>query len=95
MLLFGILSACLRVLALNDTARAAVRVAATADNPQEAVDALTAQQRVEATVNEEPNGILTVNASAPFTLWFIAVPIGALRLHASASMMREPPIVLG
>jgi len=91
MLIVGVLSACLQVLALNDTARSAVRVAITADNPEQAVDALSFGARV--TTNA--NGIVTVTVTQPFRLWFLHVPIASLQLHASSSMMREPPVVLG
>ena len=91
----GVLSACLQVLALNDTARTAVRVAVTADNPEQAVDAISLGSRVNAHVATNADGVITVTAFQPFRLWFLHIPIAQLQLRASASMMREPPVVLG
>ena len=95
MLIVGVLSACLQVLALNDTARSAVRVAITADNPEQAINALSFGSRVSARVTTNINGIVTVTVAQPFRLWFLHVPIASLQLRASSSMMREPPVVLG
>jgi Flp pilus assembly protein TadG len=94
-LIASVLSACLQVLALNDTARSAARVAITADSPEQAVDALSFGSRVSARVTTNANGIVTVTVAQPFRLWFLHVPIASLQLRASSSMMREPPIVLG
>ena len=91
----GVLSACLQVLALNDTARTAVRVAVTADNPEQAVDASTFGSHITTHVTTNANGVITVTASQPFRLWFLYVPIAQLHLRAWSSMMREPPVVLG
>ena len=91
----GVLSACLQVLALNDTARSAVRVAITADDPEQAVDAASFGSGVSVRVITKANGIVTVTMARPFRLWFLRIPIASLQLRASSSMMREPPVVLG
>ncbi len=92
--LFIVTQTCLSVLALNDTARSAVRAAVTADHPTEAVSTLLAESRITSEVNENENGIITVHLAEPFRVWFLSLPIHLIRLRASASMMREPPIVL-
>ena len=95
LLILAVLGACLNVLALNDTARSAVRVADTANEPQQAVQEMLQHSSTSASVYEDSNGIVTVSLSQPFKLWLVNVPIAFVQLRASASMMREPPVVLG
>lgn len=91
----GVLTVCMNQLALSDTARSAVRVAVTADDPPTAVQSLLRNSATSATVNEDSNGIITVEVRRPLRLAFFAMPTQWVQLRASASMMREPPIVLG
>ena len=95
LLMFAVLSACLNVLALNDVARSAARVAITAHQPEDAVQAMLQQSTIDSSVIEQPNGIITVSVSRPFRFWLVDVPVAFVRMRASASMMREPPVVLG
>ena len=95
LLILAVLGACLNVLALNDTARSAVRVAVTANEPQQAVQEMLQHSSTSASVYEDSNGIVTVSLSQPFKLWLVNIPIALIRIRASASMMREPPVVLG
>lgn len=93
--MLGVLSICINQLALNDEARSAVRTASTADNPEEAVHAFLRSNPASFSVRETDNGIISVEIRQPIRMFFFSLPLGPLQLRASASMMREPPIVLG
>jgi Flp pilus assembly protein TadG len=94
-LMLGVLTVCMKQLALSDVARSAVRVAVTADDPPTAVESLLRNTSTSSTVSENQNGIIRVEVRQPIRLAFFALPTQVVQLRASASMMREPPIVLG
>lgn len=96
--LLGVLAICLDVGRLDDIARTAVRSAITADDPADAADAVARAFRVRAdtSVNER-TGLVTVIVSfrRPLPIPIIGRIVPPLSLRGSATMMREPPIVLG
>ena len=94
--LVAIVSLCLNVLALNDTARNGARAAATSPDPQQAASAIAASSGATATVLlNNSSGLMTVRVTQqvrlPMTRWWFPF----VRLSAQASIMQEPPIVLG
>jgi Flp pilus assembly pilin Flp len=86
LLLLATLSVCLDTLRLNDIARSAVRSAITSDNPSDAATAIALLSHVSATTTVD--GITGL-----FPLLGRWLP--SLSLHATSTMMREPPLVLG
>ena len=87
---------CLRSLQLNDTARSIVRSAITADDPIAAAQSL-AQLRnvsVQTTVDAE-TGFITVNVTQALTVPFIGKWMPSVPMHSAATMMQEPPLVVG
>lgn len=98
MTLLGTVGLCLDIARLDDIARNAVRSAVTADDPSRAADAVARAFRVSAntTVNDR-TGIVTVTVRLvrPLPVPVIGRLVPRVSLRGSASMMREPPIVLG
>ena len=96
LLLLATLSVSLDTLRLNDIARSAVRSAITSDNPSEAARAIADLTHVSAvTTTDESTGLVTVNATMKKRFPLLGRWLPSLSLHGSATMMREPPLVLG
>ena len=96
LLLLATLSVSLDTLRLNDIARSAVRSAITSDNPSEAARAIADLTHVSAvTTTDESTGLVTVNATMKKQFPLLGRWLPSLSLHGTATMMREPPLVLG
>ena len=96
LLLLATMSVCLDTLRLNDIARSAVRSAITSDNPSEAATAIALLSHVSATTTiNGVTGLITVEASMKKRFPLLGRWLPSLSLHATATMMREPPLVLG
>ena len=96
LLLLATLSVSLDTLRLNDIARSAVRSAITSDNPSEAARVIADLTHVSAvTTTDESTGLLTVNATMKKQFPLLGRWLPSLSLHGTATMMREPPLVLG
>jgi hypothetical protein len=96
LLLLATLSVCLDTLRLNDIARSAVRSAITSDNPSEAATAVAGLSQVSAiTISDESTGLVTVHATMKKRFPLLGRWLPSLSLHGTATMMREPPLVLG
>ena len=96
LLLLATLSVSLDTLRLNDIARSAVRSAITSDNPSEAARAIADLTQVSAvTTTDESTGLVTVNATMKKRFPLLGRWLPSLSLHGTATMMREPPLVLG
>ena len=96
LLLLATLSVCLDTLRLNDIARSAVRSAITSDNPSDAATAIGDLSHVTArTSTDEQTGLVTVEISIQKRFPLLGHWLPSLSLHETATMMREPPLVLG
>jgi Flp pilus assembly protein TadG len=96
LLLLATLSVCLDTLRLNDIARSAVRSAITSDNPSDAATAIADLSRVTAqTSTDELTGLVTVDTTMKKQFPLLGRWLPSLSLHGTATMMREPPLVLG
>ena len=96
LLLLATLSVCLDTLRLNDIARSAVRSAITSDNPSEAATAIAGLSQVSArTTTDDLTGLVTVDVSLKKHFPLLGRWLPSLSLHGTATMMREPPLVLG
>ena len=96
LLLLATMLVCLDTLRLNDIARSAVRSAITSDNPSEAATAIALLSHVSATTTiNGVTGLITVEASMKKRFPLLGRWLPSLSLHATATMMREPPLVLG
>jgi Flp pilus assembly protein TadG len=96
LLLLATLSVCLDSLRLNDIARNAVRSAITSDNPADAASAITNLSHVSAvTTTDDSTGLITVDATMKKQFPLLGRWLPSLSLHGTATMMREPPVVLG
>ena len=96
LLLLATLSVCLDTLRLNDIARSAVRSAITSDNPSDAATAIAVLSHVSAiTITDESTGLVTVNATMKKRFPLLGRWLPSLSLRGTATMMREPPLVLG
>ena len=96
LLLLATLSVCLDSLRLNDTARNAVRSAITSDNPSDAASAVATLSQVSAvTTTDNSTGLITVEVSMKKRFPLLGRWLPSLSLRATATMMREPPLVLG
>jgi Flp pilus assembly protein TadG len=96
LLLLATLSVCLDTLRLNDIARSAVRSAITSDNPSEAATAIADLSQVSAiTITDESTGLVTVHATLKKRFPLLGRWLPSLSLRGTATMMREPPLVLG
>jgi len=96
LLLLATLSVCLDTLRLNDIARSAVRSAITSDNPSEAATAIADLSQVSArTTTDELTGLVTVDVTIKKRFPLLGRWLPSLSLHGTATMMREPPLVLG
>jgi Flp pilus assembly protein TadG len=96
LLLLATLSVCLDTLRLNDIARSAVRSAITSDNPSDAATAIADLSHVSAvTITDESTGLVTVNTTMKKQFPLLGRWLPSLSLHGAATMMREPPLVLG
>lgn len=95
-LLLATLSVCLDTLRLNDIARNAARSAITSDKPSDAATALADLSHVIAqTTTDEVTGIITVDVTKKKRFPLLGKWLPSLSLHGTATMMREPPLVLG
>ncbi len=87
-------------LALADLSRSAVRAAVTSDDPAsiaaQFVKQIDADIRVKTVVNNE-NGLVHVRLerTRSLPLLFVARTLPKFTIHASAVMMKEPPLVIG
>ena len=96
LLLLATLSVCLDTLRLNDIARSAVRSAITSDNPSDAATAIADLSHVSAvTITDESTGLVTVEITMKKRFPLLGRWLPSLSLHGTATMMREPPLVLG
>lgn len=96
LLLLATLSVCLDTLRLNDIARSAVRSAITSDNPSDAASAIADLSHVSAkTTADDLTGLITVDVTMKKRFPLLGRWLPSLSLHATATMMREPPVVLG
>jgi hypothetical protein len=94
--LIAVLSLCLSMLALNDTARNSARAAATSPDPHSAASTIAAVRGATANVQvSTTTGLITVRVTQPARLPIIGKWLPSVRLSAQASIMQEPPIVLG
>ena len=95
LLLLATLSVCLDTLRLSDIARSAVRSAITSDNPSDAATAISVLSHASATTTvDDLTGLITVDASMKKRFPLLGKWLPSLSLHATAIMMREPPLVL-
>ncbi len=95
-LLLATLSVCLDTLRLNDIARSAVRSAITSDSPSDAASAIADLSYVSAkTTTDDATGLITVDAIMKKRFPVLGRWLPSLSLHGTATMMREPPLVLG
>jgi Flp pilus assembly protein TadG len=96
LLLLATLSVCLDTLRLNDIARSAARSAITSENPSDAATAIAVFSHVAAaTTVDDIVGLITVDASMKKRFPLLGRWLPSLTLHATSTMMREPPLVLG
>lgn len=96
LLLLATLSVCLDTLRLNDIARNSVRSAITSDNPSDAASAIAVFSHVSAiTTVDDITGLITVDTSMKKRFPLLGRWLPSLTLHATSTMMREPPLVLG
>ena len=96
LLLLTTLSVCLDTLRLNDIARNAVRSAITSDDPSDAASAIADLSYVSATTTaDDVTGLVTVHATMKKRFPLLGRWLPSLSLHGTATMMREPPLVLG
>lgn len=96
LLLLATLSVCLDTLRLNDIARNSVRSAITSDNPSDAASAIAELSDVSAiTTVDGVTGLITVDTSMKKRFPLLGRWLPSLSLHATSTMMREPPLVLG
>jgi len=96
LLLLATLSVCLDTLRLNDIARSAVRSAITSDDPADAATAIGDLSHVTArTSTDESTGLVTVEITMKKQFPLLGRWLPSLSLHETATMMREPPLVLG
>jgi len=96
LLLLATLSVCLDTLRLNDIARSAVRSAITSEDPSDAATAIADLSHVYAvTITDDLTGRVTVNATMKKRFPLLGRWLPSLSLHGTATMMREPPLVLG
>ena len=96
LLLLATLSVCLDTLRLNDIARSAVRSAITAERPSDAATAIAQLSHVSAkTTTDDITGLVTVDATVKKRFPLLGRWLPSLSLHGTATMMREPPVVLG
>ena len=96
LLLLATLSVSLDTLRLNDIARSAARSAITSDNPSDAAIAIADLSQVSAvTITDDLTGLVTVNATMKKRFPLLGRWLPSLSLHGTATMMREPPLVLG
>ena len=96
LLLLATLSVCLDTLRLNDIARNAVRSAITSDNPSDAATAIADLSHVSATTTtDDLTGLITVDVTMKKRFPLLGRWLPSLSLHGTATMMREPPLVLG
>lgn len=94
--LVAVVSLCLNVLALNDIARNSARAAATSPDPQQAASTIAAARGATANVQvSHSTGLVTVRVTQPIRLPVIGSWLPTVQLSAHASIMQEPPIVLG
>lgn len=94
--LIAVVTLCLNVLALNDTARNSARAAATSSDPQHAAITVAASSGATSTVQvNHSTGLITVHVTQPAQLPLLRWWLPFVRLSAHASIMQEPPIVLG
>jgi len=95
-LLLATLSVSLDTLRLNDIARNAVRSAITSDNPPDAATVIADLSHVSAaTTIDETTGFVTVDITMKKKIPMVGRWLPSLSLHATSTMMREPPQVLG
>ena len=96
LLLLATLSVCLDTLRLNDIARNAVRSAIASDNPSDAASAIADLSHVSATTTaDDSSGLVTVEVTMKKRFPLLGRWLPSLSLHGTATMMREPPLVLG
>jgi hypothetical protein len=94
--IFAVLSVCVSVLGLEDSARILARAAATADDPAVAASQLATQMGMGASTDiDAGTGIITVTASRTVRVWFFGGHLSPVVIHSSASILREPQVVLG
>jgi Flp pilus assembly protein TadG len=94
--LVAVVALCLNVLALNDIARNSARAAATSPDPQQAASTIAASRGATAIVHvSHSTGLVTVRVTQPARLFVIGSWLPTVQLSAHASIMQEPPIVLG
>ncbi len=96
LLLLATLSVCLDTLRLTDIARNAVRSAITSDNPSDAATAIADLSHVSATTTtDDLTGLITVDVTMKKRFPLLGRWLPSLSLRGTATMMREPPLVLG
>ena len=96
LLLLATLSVCLDTLRLNDITRNAVRSAITSDNPSDAAAAIADLSGVSATTTaDDSSGLITVEITMKKRFPLLGRWLPSLSLHGTATMMRDPPLVLG
>jgi hypothetical protein len=96
MALVATTAVCLRSLQLNDTARSIVRSAITADDPVEAAQSLARLSNVQIrTTVDTDSGFVTVDVTQAITIPLIGKWMPSFPMHSAATMMQEPPLVMG
>lgn len=94
--MIAVLSVCVSILDLDDTARVIARAASTADDPVAAADELGAKFEARATAFIDPGtGIITVNVSRAARVWFVGLRSSPFVIRSSVTILREPQVILG
>lgn len=94
--LVTVLSVCIAVLDLNDTARILARAASGADDPAVAAAELAASSGVRATTRvDAASGIITVNVTTAVRPWFLGARLPSLTIRSSSMILGEPQVILG
>lgn len=94
-LLIGVTVVCLHVIQLNDIARTAARLAATAENPEVAAEEFADTRGVDVDVIENPSdGLISVHVSRQSRIPLLGRISKIVGVRATATIMRESPPIL-
>ena len=94
-LLIGVTVVCLHVIQLNDIARTAARLAATAEKPEVAAEEFADTRGVDVDVIENPSdGLISVHVSRQSRIPLLGRISKIVGVQATATIMRESPPIL-